>query len=110
MDAFRTEVRIARGVGSQLVAKSFELTAPNVGEVLTIGARRRALVEVDRDLQLFADALAESSGERDAVVHRRAFEWDEGDDVRGTESRVFALVHGEVDEVARLSDAGVCGV
>ncbi len=47
-----TEVRPARGIRADLVTQSLEFTATHVGEVLALGPRGRALVEVDRNPQL----------------------------------------------------------
>src|SRR5437763_1790442 len=54
MDAIGSEVRHARRVLSDLCPEAFELPAANVGEVFTLGSRRRALVEKDGNLQLAA--------------------------------------------------------
>ena len=51
-------------------------------------------------LELAPDALAELAREGDAVLHRRALERDEGDDVGGAHARMLARVRVEVDAAA----------
>jgi len=92
----RTEVGRALWRLPDLGANAFELAAAHVGEVLAVGARRGALVEEDGDAELAPHALAERAREGDAVLHRCAFERDEGDDVGGAHARMLAGVGGEI--------------
>ena len=96
----------AAALRADLLAQPLELAAADVGEVLAVGARGGALVQEDGDLELAPDALAELARERDAVLHRRSLERDEGHDVGGAHARVLAGVRGEVDVSLRLADAG----
>ena len=58
MDVRGSEVRITLGVDADFLSQSFELSAADVGEILSRVTRRRALIEEDGDLELPADALA----------------------------------------------------
>src|SRR4051812_17626639 len=100
MDRSRSEIgkTIAVRLGHR-VANALELTAANVGEILAIGTRRRALVEEDRNLELTADARGEGPGKSDAILHRRALERNERNDVGGAHPRVLAAVLRQVYEV-----------
>ncbi len=108
--AFGTEVGLARRDPADLVADSLELSAAHVGEVLALGARRGAFVQVDGDLEFGCGAHAKIAGKGDAVLHRGAFEGDERHDVGGAHARVFAGVLGEVDVVAGRAHAGKRGI
>ena len=106
MHGGRPEVGRALRRRADVVANALELAATHVGEILAVGARGGALVEEDGDAELAPDALAELARERDAVLHRRALERDERDDVGGAHARVLARVRVEVDQPLRLADAG----
>ena len=54
------------------------------------GPRRRVLVEIDRNVQLLADALAELLRQLDAILHGHAAHRNEGADVGRAEARVLA--------------------
>ena len=75
---------------ADLLADLLELAAPNVGEILAHGTRRRALVEEHGNAELLADALAERAREGDALLHRRALERNEGHDIGGAHARMRA--------------------
>src|SRR5262245_36027514 len=107
MDLPRAEVGIARGIRSDLAPETFEFATPNIGEAFSIAARSRTLAEINRNLKLTADAIRKLPRERDAIIHRRPLDGNERHDVGRTQPRVFALVDREIDEVARLRDAGV---
>ena len=104
MDRVRAEVGDAVGIGADLLLRLLELAASDVGEIHAVGARGRAFVEEDGDAEFLADACAEGAGEDDAVLHRRAFERDEGADVGGADARVFAGVVVQVDQLGGLGD------
>src|SRR5262249_25689759 len=73
----------------ELLRKRLVLPLSDVGEGSPLRARRRGLIEVDRNAQLLADTLAESAGDGDAVLHGRPFHGDERADVGGAEPRVL---------------------
>src|SRR5215213_3098401 len=100
-----TEVRRALGRAADVVAQPLELAAPDVGEILAVGTRRGALVEEDRDAELAADALTELARERDAVLHRRSLERDEGDDVGRAHAGMLAGVARQIYLVYGFSDS-----
>jgi len=103
----RAEIRSTiRRAGVHLVPNALELTAANIGQVLTIGTGRGALVQKDWNLELLAHALAERSGEDDAILHRRALERNERDDVRRAHPRMLAGVVIQVDVLPRRFDSG----
>ena len=99
------EVGNAGGIGADVSARQLELAAADISEVLAIRAGGSFFVEKDGDAQFGADFGAELAGEGDAVVHCGPFERNEGADVGGADAGVFALVGGEVDQVAGLGDA-----
>src|SRR5215831_3036397 len=110
MNLSGAEVGVTRRIRSDFVPEGLELATANVGEVFPIRTRCCTLVEVNRNLQLAADAIAKAPGERDAIIHRRALERNEWHDVSGTESWVLTGVDREIDEVACLRNAGVRSV
>ena len=110
VDVVGAEVRNAIRVGADVGPGQLEFSAPHVGEVLAVGPGGGALVEEDRDAQLGAHALAERAGERDAIVHRGAFERSEGADVGGADARMLARMLVEVDQLGGRGDAAERGL
>src|SRR6185503_2694339 len=106
MNASGAKVGDAIRIGTNLIAQTLELTTAHVGEVLAIGTRRRPLVEKHRDLERAPDASAEGASEYDAILHGCSFQWNERNDVGGAHARVLARVLRQVDQLARLRDAG----
>ena len=92
------DIRIARRHGAHLLQQGFELTAADVLQVGAFGAARGGLVEVDRNLQLAPDFVAQAFGELDALFQGDAFDGDEGDHVGRADARVRALLFREVDQ------------
>ena len=68
----------------------FELAAADVFEILARGIRRRVLVEVHRHGEALRDRRGDVLRQRHAVVHRRALDRHERDDVDGAEPRMLA--------------------
>src|SRR5262245_16497496 len=99
MDLRRSKIGYAIRILSNLVSQPLELSAPDVGEILPVGARGGALVEEDGDLQIAADAFTERAREHDAVLHRGALERHEGDDVRGAHAGMLPAMVIEVDQL-----------
>ena len=94
--------RAGIGLAAALVDLGLEalvLAAPDVGQLLPVGAPRGPGVEVHRQLEAGRDALPEGVRQGDAVVHRRRPERDERDDVDRTDAWVLAVVGVHVDVV-----------
>ena len=106
MDLAGAEVGFPSGIFPELLAQTLEFSTANVGQILARGRRGGALVEIDGNLQLAADPLAECARQRDTVFHRRAFERDERHDIRRANSRMLARVLTEVDSLRRSLDSG----
>src|SRR3712207_9330766 len=62
---------------SDLLAQKLEAAAPHVREVAPLLLQRRALVEVDGDVQLAPDATPRLVRERDALLYAQAADGDE---------------------------------
>ena len=56
-------------------------------------------VEVDGNVKLASDTLAEAAGQVDTVIHGHAGDRDEGDDIDGTDARMRTAVRGHVDQL-----------
>ena len=91
----------------ELLREPLVLALPDRSQIAPGGARRRVLVEVDRDRERLADPLAELSGEGDAIVHGRALERDEGADVGRAEARMGAPMALHVDPLGGDRDRPV---
>ena len=70
MHAAFAEIRLARGIGGDLGADAFELSAPNVLQILALGRGGGGFIEIDRDLK----ALRRSPRPRGAPW-RRSLRW-----------------------------------
>ncbi len=101
-----TKIGNARIVDGDAVADAFELSGPNVGELLACRSLRSALVQIHRNRQLTSHAFTEYTCESDVVIHRLAVERNEWYDVGATESWVFADVCREINARGRLTNAG----
>jgi hypothetical protein len=92
------------------LAQLLEADVAHVGQVPALGAQRRGLVEVDRDLELASDALAQRVRGAHALLHRRALERHERHDVGRADARVLALVLRQVDQLLGLGDGAERGL
>ena len=103
----RPEVRtaISRGV-ADLVADRLVAAAAHVGEPDAVGSRRRARVQVDREVEPVRDPGTEPACQLDAVLERRRAQRDEGDHVHRADAWVLALVAVHLDDVDRHLDRG----
>src|ERR1051326_5908541 len=99
----RTEVGLPV-VMRDLLFQPFVLSLANVGEVAAVRRARGELVEIDGELQLGANALAEAAGEDGAFIHRHVGDGNEGDDVGGADTRVRAAVRRHVDQFDAFLD------
>ena len=91
-------------IALQVFAQAFELPATNVFKIYAIGAGGRGFVEKYRDAVAFPDFVADSPGERDAIVERHSFDGNEGHHVGGSHARVSALMRSEIDERGSFGD------
>ena len=79
--------------------------APDVGQIFPRWLRSRALVQVDRNLELAPYSLSKLAGEGDTVIHRRSLEWNERNDVGGADARMLSSVRTEVYSLGGGLDA-----
>src|SRR5881296_1600037 len=79
MDLLGTKIRLLRRVLANLLPEAFKFSLPYIGEVSSFGGHGRFLVEENRHVKLLGKLLAESTCKRNAVVHRCAGYWYEGD-------------------------------
>src|SRR5262249_35085421 len=107
--------RVANGVAdvgaagfdyAHLGYERFELAAADVLEIGAFGPTRGSFVEVNRHLQVGPDALGGAFREGRAVFDGDSLE---GDDIRGAEAWVSALMFGEVDQLDGAGDRAVGG-
>src|SRR5436309_14148631 len=103
MDAPGPEVGVRSGVPADAVAQSLELALADLGESLALGAGRRPGVEIDGDLELGGDTLAQHPGKRDAVVHYHVAHRDEGHDVGRTQAGMLTRARGEALPLSHLT-------
>ena len=59
------------------------------------------LAQVNRHRKSFCDALRGVLRQRHAVVHRRAFDWHERDDIDSAHPRMFARMRSQIDQADR---------
>ena len=89
------------------LGETLELRPTDVRQAHAVRLRRGARVVVHGNVVSRRHLAPEAVGERDALVHRHAREWDERHDVDRAEPRVFALVRHHVDLAVREVDEGV---
>jgi hypothetical protein len=87
-----------------------ELSAANVLQVDAIGPAGGRFVEVHRHAQLAPDFARHALRQAHAFLQRDAFDGDERDDIGGADTRVGALMRGEIDEFDGFGDAAQCRV
>src|ERR1700693_636382 len=90
-------------IALQIFAQAFELSAPDVFKVDTIGSRGRGLVEKYRDAVASPYFVADSTGERDAIVERHAFDRNKRNDIGRANARMRALMDRQVNELSGFS-------
>ena len=105
MDFGGTEVRVSIWILAQLLAEALEFSTTNIREILSRWSRRRALVEINGNLQLSPDSLAECAGESDAILHRGSFEGNEGHNVGCANARMLAGMLTQIDLLTCHLDA-----
>ena len=86
--------------------QALELRAADVGQDHAIRSLGRARVQVHGQIEALRDPLSKVSGERDALVHGRLAERDEGNHVNRADAWVLALVRVHVDARDRFLDRG----
>src|SRR5262249_26163052 len=85
-------IRLARGIGGNLIANAFELPPPNVLEVLTIRSGRCRLIKINRNLVTLPNLLAHMPRHRNTVFEPHTFDGDERHNVGRAHPRMGALV------------------
>src|SRR2546430_11838519 len=105
MDSGGTEVRIAGRISSQLLAESLGFSTANLREILTGWSRCRALVEINRNLQLSSYLFAERAGESYAILHGGSLEGNERHDVGRANARMLAGMLAQIDVLSCDLDA-----
>ena len=97
MDASIAEIGTASGVSGDLVADSFELSAANVLEVLTLRRRGGRFIEVDGNLVPLPYLLAHVPRHSHAIFNRDALNRNEGHHVGGSHPRMRTLMLIQID-------------
>jgi hypothetical protein len=105
MEAGAAEVGTTGGIFAYGVAEAFELAAADFVEVGAIGAGGGSLIKEDGNAEATPDFKAGLAGEQGALVKLDAGNGYEGDDVRGADAGVSALLAGEVNEVNGFAGA-----
>jgi hypothetical protein len=76
------------------------LTLADIFEIRPLGTRGRRFIEIDRNAELAANALTQSSGDRHAFFHARIGQRDKGNNIRRADAWMLALVIVEVDQLS----------
>ena len=86
------------------LAQPFVFAGADDGQVAASRVGLGGFVQVDREVELAADAFGELPGVRGRLCHRDAGDRHQGTDVGGAHAGVFAVVLAHVDQFA-----GACG-
>ena len=78
--------------------QAFVLSAADVFEIGAFGLGRGGFVKIDGDIEFVSHALAESFGDGDAIIHRRALKRNEGNHIRRADAGMFAGMRVEVNQ------------
>src|SRR6185369_2993817 len=105
MDARLTIVGLTRWVGRNVVANPFELSAPNIFQVLPLGRCGCRLVQVDRDLITLPYLFAYVPRHGYAVFNAQAFDWNEGNNLGCTHAWMRSLMFSEIDQLSGFTHA-----
>ena len=97
MHAGVAEIGTARGVGGDVGADAFELSAANVFQILALGSGGGGFVEIDGDLIPLPDFFADMARHGYAIFDGDAVDGDERHDVGRAHAGMRALVEVEVD-------------
>ncbi len=103
------KIGLARGVGRNVGANAFELTAANIFQILPFGRGSGSFIEINRNLKALCDLGSNVARHGYAVLDGDAVNRDERDDIGRAHARVRALMLGEVDQFggfAYSSDGG----
>ena len=104
------EVRALIGL-RDLVAQSLELRPADIGQDDAVRPHGSLGVEEHGQLETFGDALAERSGQLDALVHRRLAQRHERDYVDRADARVLTLcVFMSIRSMASATAASMASV
>src|SRR5579864_6065511 len=98
MDAGFANVRTARGIGGDLGADAFELSAANIFQALAFGNSGGGLVEINGDAESLPDLLSHVARHGHAVFNGDAVDRDERDYVGSAHARMRASMDIEVDK------------
>ena len=108
-DSFRAEIRVALGVDTHFFFQRFILAAADVLQVLALRAGGGLFIQVDRDVQLGADPLAQPAGDQHAFRHADVPDGDKWHDVCGADAGVLAGVLVQVDQLGGFGDGPKSG-
>jgi hypothetical protein len=79
------------------------LSATHVFKVYAVRSRGRGFVEKYRDAMASPYFIADSTGERDAIVERDSFDGNKRNNISRANSRMRALMDGQVNEFSGLA-------
>src|SRR5438309_6439035 len=102
MNLLGAKVRFLRRIFADLVLEAFKLALSDICEIPSLRNRSRLLVEENRHVKFLSEFLPESTGWRNALLHRHTGQWDERDNINCAHSWMLSLVMSQVDELDRL--------
>ena len=88
----------------ELLGQRLVLPLADLGQGTPLGLPGGVFVEIDRNVEFFADPLAQPFGHLDAVLHGGALDRDQRADVGGAHPGMGPGVLGHVDQLSRLGD------
>jgi hypothetical protein len=88
------------------LAQPLVLAAAHLGQARPARVERRAVVQVDGEVERVRELLRETARQLDHLLHRGVAKGHEGDDVGGTHPGMTAGVRRHVDQLDRLGGAG----
>src|SRR5438067_1159904 len=97
MQAGLSKIRLARGIGCNLLTNAFELPAPNIFQVLPLGRSRSRFVQINRNLVTLPYLLADVPRHRDAILNADAVNRNEWHHVRRPQPWVRSLMFCEIN-------------
>src|SRR5579862_3249405 len=98
------KVRLACRVGRDLITDAFELSAPDVFEVLAVGRGGRGFVKVHGNSKAARDLRTNVASHRNTILQRHAVDWNERNYVGSAHAGVRTLVLSQVDELRGFAD------
>ncbi|OQB84491.1 MAG: hypothetical protein BWX85_00971 [Chloroflexi bacterium ADurb.Bin120] len=99
-----SKIGIASGNNAKLLFECFILSSANILKIDPLGLSGSLLIQVNRDLQRFTNALTQATRHLNTFCHGYPGNRNKGDDISGANPGMLALVLIQVNQFARFGN------